>query len=265
MLKKRVVLTLDVEEFDVPLEYGMKIGLDEQIEVSTRGLLLLKSLFEKHNIEITIFCTGQFALLKPELIKELSIKHEIASHGMFHSSFNQTTDLMGSKKVLNEITGQEISGFRMARMMSVETKYLLEAGYTYNASLNPTFIPGRYNHLDKSKTPFMKDGILEIPVTVSPHLRFPLFWLSFKNLPLWIYKKLTNDSLSFYDTINLYFHPWEFTDLSDYSKIPKYIRRNSNGALLKRLDDYISWLKKQNVEFLTIEKAYCRNNYESKT
>ncbi len=231
MLEKKVVLTIDVEEFDVPLEYGMVIGLEEQIEVSTRGLLLLKDLFEKHEIEVTIFCTGQYALRKPELIKELSKTHEIASHGMFHSRFDQTTDLTKSKKVLTEICGQEISGFRMARMMPIETNYLLDAGYKYNASLNPTFIPGRYNQLDQPKIPFMKDGILEIPVTVSPHLRFPLFWLSFKNLPLWMYKKLTKDSLSFYGTINLYFHPWEFTDLSKYSKIPKYVRRHSNNAL----------------------------------
>ena len=257
MLNKKVVLTLDVEEFDVPLEYGMEISLEEQIEVSTRGLLLLKKLLEKHQIEITIFCTGQYALLKPELIKELSQSHEIASHGMFHSRFDQTADLIKSKKVLSEITGQEISGFRMARLMPVETKYLLEAGYKYNASLNPTFIPGRYNHLDKPKTPFMKEGMLEIPVTVSPHLRFPLFWLSFKNLALWIYKKLTKDCLASYGIINLYFHPWEFTDLSKYSKIPKYVRRHSNNALLERLDNYILWLKKQNVEFITMEKAYC--------
>jgi peptidoglycan/xylan/chitin deacetylase (PgdA/CDA1 family) len=260
MLNKKIVLTLDVEEFDVPLEYGMEISLEEQIEVSTRGLLLLKNLFEKHQIEITIFCTGQFALSKPELIKELSRTHEIASHGMFHSHFDQTTDLIKSKKVLNEITGQEISGFRMARLMPVETKYLLEAGYKYNASLNPTFIPGRYNHLNKPKTPFTKDGMLEVPITVSPHIRFPLFWLSFKNLPLWIYKKLTSDCLASYDIINLYFHPWEFTDLSEYAKIPRYVRRHSNKALLDRLDNYIYWLKTQNVEFLTMKKAYYSEN-----
>ena len=256
MLNKKIVLTLDVEEFDVPLEYGMTIGLDEQIEVSTRGLLLLKTLLEKHQIEITIFCTGQYALAKPQLIKELAQTHEIASHGMFHSSFDQTIDLLKSRKILNEITGQKISGFRMARMMPVENKYVVEAGYTYNASLNPTFIPGRYNHLDKPKTPFNREGILEIPVTVSPTLRFPLFWLSFKNLPLWMYKKLTMDSLTVYDTINLYFHPWEFTDLSYYSKIPNYVKKHSNKVLLERLDEYILWLKKRNVEFLTMEKAY---------
>ena len=35
----------------------------------------------------------------------------------------------------------------MARMMPVSEVEVAKAGYTYNTSLNPTFIPGRYMHL----------------------------------------------------------------------------------------------------------------------
>lgn len=255
MNTKKIILTFDVEEFDVPLEHHQQISLEEQIAVSTKGVLLLKALLEKYQVKSTIFCTGQYALCQPELLKELAKTHEIASHGMYHSSFNGKKDLADSRKVLQDITGQGIEGFRMARMMPVENTDIVAAGYRYNASLNPTFIPGRYNHLDKPKTPFMQDTLLQIPATVTPFIRFPMFWLSFKNLPFWLFKRFSKTSINHYGNINLYFHPWEFTDLSNYEYIPAYVRKHSNGGLITRLEDYIIWAKKQGYEFVTMGES----------
>lgn len=250
----KAILTFDVEEFDVPLEYGQQITMEEQIEVSTRGTLLLKALLDKHQVKSTIFCTGQYALSQPELMKTLAEKHEIASHGMYHSSFDAKIDLPASKKLLSQITGQSVEGFRMARMMPVENQDIADAGYVYNASLNPTFLPGRYNHLDKPKLPFVQDRLWQIPATVTPNLRFPMFWLSFKNLPFSVYKMFSNSALNRYGIINLYFHPWEFTDLSAYTTIPAYVRKHSDRVLLQRLDDYITWLKAKGVTFITMKE-----------
>lgn len=255
MNTKKIILTFDVEEFDVPLEHHQQISLEEQIAVSTKGVLLLKALLEKYQVKSTIFCTGQYALCQPELLKELAKTHEIASHGMYHSSFNGKKDLADSRKVLQDITGQGIEGFRMARMMPVENADIVAAGYRYNASLNPTLIPGRYNHLDKPKTPFMQDTLLQIPATVTPFIRFPMFWLSFKNLPFWLFKRFSKTSINHYGNINLYFHPWEFTDLSNYEYIPAYVRKHSNGGLIVRLEAYIIWAKKQGYEFVTMGES----------
>ena len=252
MNTKKIILTFDVEEFDVPLEHNQHIPLEEQIAVSTRGVLLLKALLEKYQVKSTIFCTGQYALCQPELLRELAKTHEIASHGMYHSSFDGKKDLADSRKVLQEITGQSVLGFRMARMMPVENADIVAAGYSYNASLNPTFIPGRYNHLDKPKTPFVQDNLLQIPATVTPFIRFPMFWLSFKNLPFSLFKHFSKVSIKHYGCINLYFHPWEFTDLSAYSYIPAYVRKHSDGVLIARLEAYIIWAKKQGYEFVTM-------------
>jgi len=54
--------------------------------------------------------------------------HEIASHGFYHSSF-ETADLRKSKEALEELTGQPVNGFRMARMMPVEEEEIHKAGY----------------------------------------------------------------------------------------------------------------------------------------
>ncbi|MFC0185350.1 protein of unknown function [Pseudarcicella hirudinis] len=248
----KILLTFDVEEFDAAIEYGNNISLEEQLEVSTKGLLALQKMLDRLQVTSTIFTTGVYAMHNQSLIKELSLKHEIASHGMYHGSMDPKVDLAGSRKVLEEITGQTITGFRMARMMPIEEEDILKAGYVYNSSLNPTYIPGRYNHLDKPMTPFFENGVLNIPASVSPTLRIPLFWLAFKNFPLPLFKMLSLNALQENGFLNIYFHPWEFTDLSAY-KMPGYVKKFSKGLLLERLETYLSWLKDKG-EFITMNE-----------
>lgn len=246
----KILLTFDVEEFDTALEYGNMISLDEQLEVSTRGMKLIEGVLNRTDVPATLFTTATYALHNQELIKNLAQKHEIASHGYYHGTY-QPADLGTSKQVLEEISGQSITGFRRARMMPVDEKDLIEHGYCYNSSLNPTMIPGRYNHLDKPKMPFLKDGIVNIPASVSPHFRLPLFWLSFKNFPMWYYKMLSVQTLSSHGFLNIYFHPWEFTDLSAYI-MPNYVRKYSKDLLIERLESYTEWLKNKG-EFCTMK------------
>lgn len=247
-----IFLTFDVEEFDLPMEYGNKISLPEQLEVSRQGLLLISNILDKLEIKSTLFTTGTFALHNKTLIRNLSEKHEIASHAMFHSSFDIENDLSASKKILEEITGQQVIGFRRPFLKPVDDIRLLEAGYRYNSSLNPTFIPGRYNNRDKPLKPFFNDHILNIPIAVSPFLRVPLFWLSFKNLPVPYYRFLSSMTLRKNGFLNIYFHPWEFTDLSTV-KMPWYMKRHSGIYLLNRLEKYLSWLKAKG-DFITMRE-----------
>lgn len=43
--------------------------------------------------------------------------------------------------------------------------------------------------------------------------------------------------------LNLYFHPWEFTDLHDKDKFgfPGYVSKNSGEAFAARIADFIDW------------------------
>jgi hypothetical protein len=43
--------------------------------------------------------------------------------------------------------------------------------------------------------------------------------------------------------ISLYFHPWEFTDITKYG-LPGYISKHSGDEMLQRLDKTIIELKK---------------------
>jgi peptidoglycan/xylan/chitin deacetylase (PgdA/CDA1 family) len=247
----KILLTFDVEEFDTALEYGNMIELSEQLDVSTRGMNLIEAMLNRTGVKATMFTTANYALHNQELMHRLGQNHEVASHGYWHTTF-VPADLATSKAALEGITGKPVVGFRRARMMPVEELDLIAAGYQYNSSLNPTVIPGRYNHWDKPVLPFKKKGIINVPASVSPNLRVPLFWLSFKNFPMWYYKFISAYTLRKHGFLNIYFHPWEFTDLSAY-QMPDYVRRYSKDLLIQRLEEYINWLKGKG-EFVTMQE-----------
>ncbi len=245
-----ILLTFDVEEFDLPLEFKEEIALSRQMEIGKTGLNVITTVLYEHAIACTLFTTGSFAQTFPEAIKELSAKHEIASHSLFHSTF-KTADLLESKLLLQNITGEQVEGFRMPRMKPVDMSDLKNAGYSYDASINPTILPGRYNNLHLSRTFYREKNLLRLPGSVTPNLRIPLFWLSFKNFPYKLFSKLAMQTLQRDGYLSLYFHPWEFTDISIF-KLPFYIKRLSGIALTERLNMLIDDLKKEAV-FSTVK------------
>lgn len=246
-----IILGFDVEEFDMPLEYGKTLPFDEQLSISTTGTFSVLTILQEAGIKATFFCTAQYALHQPEIIQKIVAGgHEIASHGYFHSDF-KTEHLAQSKILLEKISGQPVTGFRMARMMPVDEQAIADAGYLYNTSLNPTWIPGRYNNLEKPRTWFFEKGVLQIPASVSAFLRFPLFWLTFHNCPMLAIKQMAAKAHRKDGYLNLYFHPWEFTDLDKPVKygFPSYVSRNSGDAFVERLKDFIGWAKNSGLEF----------------
>ncbi|MBM0740859.1 polysaccharide deacetylase family protein [Phormidium sp. CLA17] len=247
-MNKVVLLSFDVEEFDIPEEYGQTLDEREKFRVSLKGLEPILHLLERLNIRATFFTTANFALHHQPLIRAIAQTHEIASHGFYHSSF-EPADLAASKQALEQIIQVPITGFRMARLQKVNDCAIERAGYAYNSSMNPTYLPGRYNNFFTQRTAYYSQQLLNIPVSVTPLIRFPLFWLSFKNLPLPLYKLASLFTLRVDRYLSLYFHPWEFTDLSAYG-LPSYVKRHSGQSMLLRLERYLIWLHSQ-ADFVT--------------
>lgn len=250
---KYVMLSFDTEEFDIPREQGRIIPLGEKIRVSEEGTNKILDILRKEGVPATFFCTTTLLYHAPQLAERIiSEGHEIASHGCDHAN-PQPKHMIESKRMLEQTYEIIIHGYRQPRMCDVDNKVLKREGYSYNSSLNPTFIPGRYSHLNARRLPFMKDGILQIPVSVTPLFRFPLFWLSAHHLPKWMYAKLATYTLRHDGFFNTYFHPWEFIEIqykSEYG-IPYLIGHNSGDEMQKRLQHLIGALKKENVEFIT--------------
>ncbi|MFY7651307.1 MAG: DUF3473 domain-containing protein [Chitinophagaceae bacterium] len=246
-----VLLSFDVEEFDMPLEYGHNITINEQINIGKQGLQLIAELLSKHNIETTLFTTAFFAQQVPTTIQQLAIKHEIASHTFFHSQFSEV-HLLQSRLALSKIIQKPIYGLRMPRMKKISPSLVKAAGYQYDSSINPTYLPGRYNNWHLPRTFYRQDGLLRIPASVSPNLRIPLFWLSFKNFPYKLFKSLCLQTLRTDNYVCLYFHPWEFVNIH-HTGIPNYTKKGCTYELLKKLDRLIADLK-NTAEFMSMHR-----------
>ncbi|MEG1574718.1 MAG: polysaccharide deacetylase family protein, partial [Bacteroidales bacterium] len=115
----KLLLSFDIEEFDLPLENGVDIPFEEQMRRSVEGAEKILEILKRNKVVATLFCTANFAENAPDIIKRaVNEGHEIASHGLRHSQF-YNADLLRSKEILEEITQVTVRGFRMARMMSV--------------------------------------------------------------------------------------------------------------------------------------------------
>lgn len=248
------LISFDIEEFDMAFEYGKSIAFEAQISISVEGSHQILDLLKKHQVTATFFSTAVFALHAPEIIERIKREgHELASHSYYHSKF-ATEDLALAKQQLEELSGLPIAGFRMPRMMPVDEQEIAKAGYLYNSSINPTYLPGRYNNLGVSRTYFEKEGVWQLPASVSPMFRIPLFWLSFHNFPLWLYKHLLRRAYQKDGYVNIYFHPWEFTSLNDKQKFgfPGYVSKNSGAQMIARMDKLLAWVNKKGYKSSTI-------------
>ncbi|MBQ3441022.1 polysaccharide deacetylase family protein [Candidatus Saccharibacteria bacterium] len=251
----KVLFSFDVEEFDLPREHGGEISLEEGVKVSSAGLLKILELLKRCEVKATFFVTGNFARINPKLVLQIMKDgHEVACHGVDHFE-PRVTDICESKKIVEKVIGAEVVGYRQPRMFKIDYKKLSEAGYLYDSSVNPAWVPGRYNHRDVPRKMFVREGVVEVPVSVATGLRVPLFWLTLHLSPMMVYMAGVKESLKKTGYFATYFHPWEFSDLlRGYGAVPSYIKINSGEKMVGRLEKVILKLKKGQCEFVTYEE-----------
>lgn len=240
-----IYLTFDIEEFDVPRERGLDFSFEDAMKVSRLGTTRILDICKKHDVKATLFCTANFVEAAPDLIKRaINEGHEIAAHGVDHWE-PKADDPKISKEIIESKTGLQVYGYRQPRMFDVSDKLIEECGYKYNSSLNPAFIPGKYMHLNVSRTPFMKGNVLQIPASVTPHARIPMFWLSLHDFPEKLYHKFARGILKHDGYFMTYFHPWEFVDHP--CDIRKYmlpiVTHNIGQKMCIRLENLIKMFK----------------------
>ncbi len=249
----KILLSFDTEEFDVPREHGVEFSLEEGMKVSVYGTNRILDCLKDNGVKATFFCTANFAQNAPEVMRRIMDEgHEVACHGVDHFT-PKDTDVEQSKKIIESLTGRKVYGYRQPRMFAVSNDKIREVGMIYNSSLNPAFIPGRYMHLNMPRTCFMKDDVLQIPASVTPTVRFPLFWLANHVLPPRLYHWMIRRTLRHDGYFTTYMHPWEFYNLKGHPewKIQGIIKMNCGDELLHRLDRLIKMLKQTGAEFTT--------------
>lgn len=116
-------------------------------KVLEEGMPILLDIYAKYNVKSTFYFTGYIAKLIPDVVKMIINEgHEVASHGKSHlkedgfdvMSFERQKDhLIETKKLLEDISGQEVISFRAPALRVNEdtTRALIEAGYKIDSSI----------------------------------------------------------------------------------------------------------------------------------
>jgi len=116
-------------------------------KVLKEGMPHLLDLYAKYNVQSTFFYTGYMAKLYPDVVRmAIAAGHEVGSHGKSHIKENgfdimpydkQVRHLDYSKKLLEDISGQEVISFRAPalRVSPNTATALLETGYRIDSSI----------------------------------------------------------------------------------------------------------------------------------
>jgi len=269
---KHLLLTLDLEEFVPAAEFGEDLADRDAFELGRQGFDNILNLLKEKRIKATLFTTAEFAEFAEESIKRaIRDGHELASHGYSHKhNYKKMLPadafryLKSAKDVLEKKFGKQILGFRAPQMFHPDRAILKKIGFEYDSSFHPTYIPGRYNNFFGERKIFSENGIIVVPVSVAPILRLPYSWVWFRLLGLNYSKLCTMLTLADQKYVNIYFHPWEFTDVDKYNfkKIPKSRTKNTGEHLLKELSSYLDWCNRLNIKSMTISDYL--QNYENK-
>jgi peptidoglycan-N-acetylglucosamine deacetylase len=221
------------------------------------GIENILTFFYRFNIKATFFFVAKDLEIRENaaLIKDLTAKgHEVASHSYSHpqgfrflSEKEKTEELKRSKEILENVSGQNVTGFRAPGWnISDDTLTVLRrSGYKYDSSVFPTFFTlplkilhfiamrqrdamtrttlGEWYYLFSPSEPYQTEekklgkrgnsGFTEFPVQVAGFLRLPFFstiHLSYPGLFDLGYRSVRKRSI-----INYQMHLSDFVDYND--------------------------------------------------
>jgi peptidoglycan/xylan/chitin deacetylase (PgdA/CDA1 family) len=218
---RNISLTIDVEQ-DVPPYLNTWRGVED-------GLPKLLALLSKHGIRATFFVTGQTAEKFPDLVKKISLEHEVGCHGYEHERFDkidsqeQFRRIELATRVLKGVIGQPILGFRAPNFRPSSHTFvaLKKMGYLYDAS----------NALYRIGEDPIRYGLVEIQNT----------WpSSFLRLPPVLSKQALRLCLAAFPLTVLDYHVWEVVKMTGV----RFDCRFATGeTALHRLDKVLEYLK----------------------
>ena len=175
----------------------------------------------------TFFVLGWVAERLPGLIREIQARgHEVASHGYRHqlcegqSADDLKNDLVKSKKLLEEVTGNPVYGYR-APSFSINhdiLKIIKDAGYFYDSSFNAFKLNRRYGQIsltDNGNNGInhqIFDNFYELPISNLKIGNRVVPWGGggyFRLIPFLLFKRGVERILRKHGAYLFYLHPWE--------------------------------------------------------
>lgn len=265
------ILTIDLEDWFHILDHPDTARPDQWMNFESRlerNVERLLTVLDNHKVRATWFCLGWIAQHYPQVIKQISLFHDIACHSDVHELvYTQSpekfkTDTLNVMKRLEDLTGRKMkayraSGFSITEQSSWAFEILMECGITIDCSV----FPASRNHGG-----FRRFGIARpcrIQINGSYLKEFPLNTVSlfgkdivfsgggyFRALPY----SFINTKMNSTDYVMTYFHPRDFDPeqpmlkhLPLKRKIMSYYRLKSS---LPKLDKLLS-----DHTFVDVEKA----------
>jgi peptidoglycan-N-acetylglucosamine deacetylase len=270
--KLTCLITNDVETTSV---YYNRLRPETGYKVWKEGMPFLLDTYARNNIKTTFFFCMDIVKLFPDIVKMvIPYGHEVASHGLSHE-VNEAFDILPynkqlehlclSKKILEDISGQEVISFRAPALRTNRDtpNALVEAGYKIDSSvpsqrfdfflsfgsvnkLKWILSPRQPYRTDRNDLTRKGDGaILEIPLSAS---FIPFMGTTMRLMPhiskiqqrlLHVESKITDKPMVFD------IHPNEFIEETSSKRI---IERRSDNILKYFLKDMVrSQLKVKNL------------------
>jgi polysaccharide deacetylase family protein (PEP-CTERM system associated) len=179
------IFSIDVEDWyhilDVPSapDISRWDELPVRVEANFRRLL---DIMAERKVHATCFFIGHIARRFPHLVREAAARgHEIASHSFAHKLIYTMTpaefleDASASRKLLEDIAGAPVSGFRASGFSVTEQtpwffEKLVEAGYAYDSSTFPASRGHggmKWGRLEPHLMRTPAGELVEFPVTVA--------------------------------------------------------------------------------------------------
>lgn len=225
---KNIMITIDVEDWFQVENFKKLVSFDSWSEFELR---VEKNTYKLLNFleyrKATFFCLGWIAERLPKLIREIHNQgHEVASHGFNHELCNKMTtkdlitDLTDSKKLLEDLIGAEVAGYR-APSFSINSdilKIIEDCGYAYDSSYNSFAMHGRYGQIDlsgketKGIAVKISENFYELPVSNLKIGKRIIPWAGggyFRLIPSYIFRQGVKMILNQDKTYLFYMHPWE--------------------------------------------------------
>ena len=226
----RNAMTIDVEDYFQVSAFAPNIDRVSWPERECRveaNIDRILAILAEGEVHATFFTLGWIAERYPAMVKRIVAGgHELASHGYGHlrasdqSRVEFTGDIVSSKKILEDIGGVPVIGYRApsfsighANLWALEA--LHEAGYRYSSSIYP-IAHDHYGMPDAPRFAFYPhgpDGLLEVPITTVQLMSRKLpaggggyFRLLPYALSRWMMRRVNSVDQ---ESAIFYFHPWE--------------------------------------------------------
>jgi len=262
-------LSVDVEDwfqvgaFEGVIDRDSWDGLSDRVERNCAAIL---EMFAAAEVKATFFTLGWVAQRHGPLMRRIvDAGHELASHGWDHQRvfrFDRTAftaDLERSRKVLEDASGQRITGYR-APSFSIDQRTpwaymaLVEQGFAYSSSVAP-IVHDHYGWRDAPRFAFRPlpwADLIEIPVSTAHFAgrRIAAGGGGFFRVLPYAFSRWAIRQVNVVDRrpAVFYFHPWEIdpdqprvTGASLRSRVRHYSRLEAMAGKLELLVRDFAW------------------------